>query len=87
MNFFVKTEKKERFEVLLRNPYWSKTTSVSVNNEKVNINKGYISIEKEWENGDKIEINLDMRCEAIYPISYGCEILMNKVLDKYPLYK
>jgi len=74
------TAETENFELLIRNPYWSKNTKVMVNNEPVKVNTGYISIEREWKNGDKIEIALDMRCEAIYPIPYGTDILMNKVI-------
>ena len=76
----VNTEKEESFELLLRNPYWSKNTALSVNDEKADVSEGYIKIEKEWKSGDKILLDLDMRCEAVYPIPYGSEILMNKVI-------
>lgn len=74
----VNTESSEKFTLLLRNPYWSKTTTASVNGKAVDVTEGYISVEKEWANGDVIELNFDMRTEAIYPISYGSEILMNR---------
>ena len=74
----VKSENAENFELKLRNPYWSKTTKVMVNGADVTASEGYISIEREWKNGDAIEINFDMRTEAIYPIAYGKEILMNR---------
>ena len=51
-----------------------------VNGEEISVTDGYILIEKEWVKGDRIEISLDMRTKAIYPISYGSEILMNKVV-------
>ena len=73
----VKSEDSENFELKLRNPYWSKTTKVTVNGEDATVTEGYISIEKEWKN-DVIEIDFDMRTEAIYPIPYGKEILMNR---------
>ncbi len=42
----VNTEKEEIFELLLRNPYWSKNTALSVNDEKADVSEGYIKIEK-----------------------------------------
>ena len=74
----VKSENAENFELKLRNPYWSKTTKVMVNGADVTAAEGYISIEREWKNGDVVEIDFDMRTEAIYPIAYGKEILMNR---------
>ena len=73
-------EKETEFEVLIRNPYWSKTTTVKVNNEVVDVCEGYIPIKRTWKSGDTIEIVLDMRTEAIYPIPYGHQILMNEVI-------
>ncbi len=76
----IKTKVCESFEVLIRNPYWSKKTFVSVNNTAIDVTDGYISIEREWNNQDVIIIDLDMRTEAIYPVSYGTDILMNHVI-------
>jgi len=73
-------EEKESFELLIRNPAWSKTTTVFVNGKEEKAPKGYILLSKEWEAGDVIEINIDMRCEALYPVPYGEQILMNKVI-------
>lgn len=80
INIRVLTEKEEAFILKLRNPSWSKDTKVTLNGETVSANDGYITIDKKWHNEDKLTINLDMRCEAIYPIPYGKEILMNKVI-------
>lgn len=76
----VNIESEEEFKLFVRNPLWSKKTCVFVNNEAVEVNEGYIDIERVWKNGDRIEINLDMRTEAIYPVPYGEDILMNKVI-------
>lgn len=74
----IEIDKKTTFVLKIRNPKWSKTTKVMVNGENINATEGYIVIEREWCAGDKIEIELDMRTEAIYPIPYGTQILMNK---------
>ena len=73
-------EKPAKFELLIRNPDWSKTTEVLVNGENVEVNNGYIIINREWVSGDTIDISLDMRTQAIYPIPYGHQVLMNEVI-------
>lgn len=74
-------EATERFVLRIRDPYWSKTTTASVNGkEGGNKIGGYIEIDREWTSGDKIEIELDMRVEAIRPIPYGSQVLMNEVI-------
>lgn len=76
----VKLSDSESFEILIRNPYWSKNTKLRVNGTEYTAADGYISITRNWANDDEIELELDMRTEAIHPISYGHEILMNKVI-------
>lgn len=68
------------FEILLRNPAWSENTKALVNGKEITANKGYISIYRKWIKGDVIKICFDMRARAIYPIPYGSQILMNKVI-------
>lgn len=46
----------------------------------VEICDGYIELTADWSKGDEIVIAFDMNTEAVYPISYGHEILMNKVI-------
>ena len=71
-------QKEAKFELKLRNPYWSRNTEISVNGCKLSAQKGYISITRLWKSGDLIELKLDMRTEVIKPIPYGHQILMNK---------
>ncbi len=75
----LESEKAEEFELLIRNPYWSENTKISVNGEAVEASAGYVSIKRTWKSGDKIEISLDMTCRAIYPISYGEQVIMTDV--------
>ncbi len=70
----------EKFKMSLRNPSWSKKTLLSVNGEVLNVNDGFIELEREWKNGDTISLELDMRTQAVYPISYGSQIVMNKII-------
>lgn len=72
---------KEKFILRIRKPEWSKNTLVTVNGSEIcAFEEGYINIECEWTGGDVVELNLDMRTEAIYPIPYGSQVLMNKVI-------
>ena len=69
-------EKVETFTIALRNPAWSKCTKVKLNGAEVPSTEGYIVIDRTWSDGENIELLLDMRTEAIYPIPYGHDILM-----------
>ncbi|MBP3369979.1 MAG: glycoside hydrolase family 127 protein [Clostridia bacterium] len=73
-------EASEYFALRIRDPYWSKTTTVQMDAKNVGVREGgYIVIEREWHDGDGITIELDMRIEAIRPISYGTQVLMNEI--------
>ena len=76
----VELEQAEKFNLKIRIPAWSKRTGLAVNGELVEVTEGYVSLYKEWASGDKLELLLDMRTEAIRPISYGSQILMNHVI-------
>ena len=71
---------EETFTLLVRNPAWSKTTALSVNGETAEVCSGYIVLNRLWKTGDTIELSLDMRTEAIRPIPYGSDIIMNHVV-------
>ena len=71
-------QQKETFELLLRNPQFSRKTAVCVNGEAVTVTDGYLTLEREWADGDVVEMELDMGTQALYPIPYGSDILMNQ---------
>lgn len=68
----------KEWELLLRNPYWSENTEISVNGERVAAQKGYTAIKRLWKSGDCIELCLDMRTRVIRPIPYGSQIIMTE---------
>lgn len=76
----VDTISEECFTFALRNPAWSRTTVVSVCGETVAATEGYIEIDRIWKSGDTVTLKLDMRTQAIAPIAYGTDILMNTVI-------
>lgn len=73
-------DEPEKFTFAIRNPYWNVKTCMKVNGEVVEITKGYIEIDRVWNNDDEIEYVLDMRTQAVYPISYGQQVLMTGVV-------
>ena len=74
-------EGSENFVLCIRKPQWSKNTLVNVNDEQVACDaEGYVSIDREWKSGDVVYLELDMRTEAVYPIPYESQVLMNKVI-------
>ena len=73
-------EKPEKFALSLRNPAWSEATAILVNGTPVKANSGYVTVEREFSDGDTIELSFDMRTKLIRPIPYGEQILMNKVV-------
>ncbi len=75
----VNTAAPESFELLIRNPGWSKTTSVAVNGDAVKTESGYTRIERVWQAGDTVVVKLDMRTEVIRPIPYGTQVLMTDI--------
>ena len=60
------------FEVLLRIPIWSENTGLKVNGEVIkNIKPGkYISVQRTWKTGDKIELTLDLRGKLVQQNNY-----------------
>ena len=75
----VSPEKPEKFTLGVRVPEWSKSTSVLVNGEKIAAPVGFTFIEREWQSGDKINVELDMTPSVIYPTPYGEATLMTDV--------
>lgn len=75
----VRTAAPARFELALRIPVWSKKTSLAVGGEKVGAKNGYTTFAREWNDGDVIELELDMRTEVLRRIPYGERVLMNTV--------
>lgn len=81
----------ESFALKIRIPQWSKNTQILVKSpcgacESIIATEGYTSIHRVWNDGDVVEISLDMRTRALYPTAYGQQILMSKALLKGSFY-
>ena len=70
----------EEFTLRLRNPAWSLNTTLTLGKEELPATDGYIEIRRVWQAGDELVLTLDMRTQAILPIPYGSQVLMNKVI-------
>lgn len=64
----VSLPQKENFAISLRIPQWSKQTKVKINGQPYEgylIPGTYAAIAREWADGDKIEVDLDMRARVV----------------------
>lgn len=76
-------EQEEAFTFALRNPEWNTVSSLSLNGEDIPLEKGYTVIDRTWKDGDEICYILDMRTKALYPESYGTQIVMTEMAWEY----
>lgn len=55
-----------KFSIRLRIPEWSRQTKLEINGQPVEVTPGkYAEINRKWIAGDRIDLNLDMRCRVI----------------------
>jgi DUF1680 family protein len=68
VRFELGLETSAEFGLKLRLPEWSKTTQIRVNGEPVawSVEKGYALLKRDWQPGDKIELDLEMSVERVY---------------------
>ena len=62
IQLMVSPHQADRFTLKLRIPYWSQKTEVKVNGQSiVDVQPGqYLRLERRWEPGDQVELELDM---------------------------
>ena len=62
VNITLNLEKPARFTLALRIPGWCRAATLEVNGKalKTEAHNGYAKIEREWQTGDKVELNLPM---------------------------
>lgn len=59
----IESKKSIKFPLLVRHPEWCDGFSISVNGEKVDKEyvNGYAVVNREWKNGDEVEVSLPMQ--------------------------
>ena len=67
IRFTVKTDKPADFRLALRIPEWCREFDINVNgqNAEKNIRNGYLFIERTWNTGDMVSLNMEMPVEII----------------------
>lgn len=77
ITFEISTEKEVSFPFHLRIPGWCEMATVTINGEKYDEYEGnqIIILDREWKNGDTVELTLPMQIELSrwYEYSYGVE--------------
>ncbi len=81
----IAAEKPEVFALDLRIPYWSEKTEIKVNGQSEQVGPGRYSKEREWKDGDVIDITFTLKVTAELPekecgtafvaYRYGCIVL------------
>ena len=62
----------ETFEIMLRIPAFSKNTKLSVNGKAIQAKAGtYVHIEREWNKGDLISLDIDMTAHVLHPEGFN----------------
>jgi hypothetical protein len=66
VNLIVQSDKKEYFPLKLRIPEWNKRSILRVNDENIPVKSGtYATINRDWNPGDKVFLELDLRGRII----------------------
>ncbi|MFP4661346.1 MAG: glycoside hydrolase family 127 protein [Halanaerobiales bacterium] len=70
INLTVSTDSNVQFTLALRIPGWCKNSVLKVNGEETNIDdmldNGYLYIQRNWSDGDQVELVLSMPVEKVY---------------------
>ena len=65
----IEPEAPARFTLHLRIPAWCRTPSLRINGQPVGIavsDKGYVHIDRRWERGDRVDLDLPMTIERVH---------------------
>ncbi len=84
----VNPEKPAKFKLNMRIPEWCSDFDVNINGTTFSANaneNGYLSIEREWQTNDTVELNLDMPIVRVYAHPYVRENLGRSALRRGPL--
>ena len=66
IEIILEQDEPARYNLSLRIPEWSEKTTITINGDEISAQSGnYFQIEREWKDGDKISLSLDMRGRII----------------------
>ena len=85
----IETSTAKKFAIKIRKPSWCNGAIISINGKNVAVNEenGYFSLNRKWQNGDKIVVNLPMQLSVEgtpdgkpqYSFLYGPVVLAAKI--------
>jgi uncharacterized protein len=85
----IELEQPDVFGVKLRIPKWCKEAQLKVNNQEIDmtgiLEKGYVRMEREWKNGDTVELDLFMPVERVYSHPNVRQNVNDAALQRGPL--
>ena len=75
------------YALKLRIPYWSRKFSLKLNGESVMpvMKEGFAVIDREWHDGDKVELSLDMSIRRVYASSRVSEDVGKVTIQRGPV--
>ena len=80
VRIIINLKNPESFDLMLRIPQWSKKAKLVINGVETRVDSGYAKLTRKWSDKDCVELELDMTTIAVRPVSYGHQVLMNKVV-------
>lgn len=83
VDFEILPEKAEEFAIMLRVPAFSKKTTLTVNGQPAPVKEGYLTLNRCWQQGDTITLNIDMSPRVVHPIGCGVPGSLDFVAVKY----
>lgn len=87
VRFEIKTEKSFQSGIKFRIPEWCKQYSLSCNGQPQLVKKelGYVTLERDWKDGDVVEMNLDMEVEVVEADPRVKENVGKRAIQRGPL--
>ncbi len=81
----ITTDKKKRATILFRHPFWCEKLEIKINGKEYKQNSApssYLSVDREWKNGDIIELQLPMsfRLESMPNVENYVAIMRGPIL-------
>lgn len=78
---------RKRFTISLRIPAWSSETTVLINGERTDftIRYGFAELEREWSDGDTIEMRFQTTSKMVYRHMYACSIERGPLVFALPI--
>ncbi|MDB5554047.1 MAG: hypothetical protein JWL86_4031, partial [Rhizobium sp.] len=89
IHFDIALDRPARFAISLRIPEWADGTSLQVNGETIDLASvtvdGYARIERQWQSGDRIDLELPLRARALWANPLVRQDAGRKALMRGPL--